>query len=275
MVPETYLITCPGCGARLRAREGKSQFKCPKCERQIIASKPTAAATADPLIDVPAPHGADAGKSVGRRIHTDWLAAAVVSAVALIALVGYFCYSLGTSVTPAPSAVSDTAKVTPDVERVSETNTAKPKSFDLGSVPVTDMSIDQFFEYKAAFERNVGYKTFTQHNHKHVMWFCVLDSVGKYQLNPEGFYVIGHPSGVERLKLSDEIAFEDERHKKVVTFYFDDHNDKDRLAKAIERHKKSAVHGAIVGQACIEGMLQQQDNFLCLGHCRVVSVDGE
>ncbi len=67
----------------------------------------------------------------------------------LLAVVGYFCYSLGKSVTPTPSAVSDTVKVTADVERVSETNTAKPKSFDLGSVPVTDMSIDQFFEYKA------------------------------------------------------------------------------------------------------------------------------
>ncbi len=275
MALETYVITCPGCGARLRAREDKTHFKCPKCERQIIASKPTAAATTDALIDVAAPHGADAGKSVGRRLNNDWLLAAVVSAVALLAVVGYFCYSLGKSVTPTPSAVSDTVKVTADVERVSETNTAKPKSFDHGSVPVTDMSIDQFFEYKAAFERNVGYTTFTEHNHKHVMWFCVLDSVGEYQRNPEGFYVIGHPGSVERLKLNDEIAFGDERHKKVVTFYFDDHNDKDRLAKAIERHKKSAVHGTIVGQACIEGMLQQQDNFLCLGHCRVVSVDEE
>ncbi len=41
MALETYVITCPGCGARLRAREDKTHFKCPKCERQIIASKPT------------------------------------------------------------------------------------------------------------------------------------------------------------------------------------------------------------------------------------------
>jgi predicted RNA-binding Zn-ribbon protein involved in translation (DUF1610 family) len=275
MALQTYPITCPGCGARLRVREGKTQFKCPKCEREIIASKPTAASTADPLIDVPAPRGAHAGKSAGGRIHTDWLATGVVSTVALLALVAYFCYSLGTSVTPKPLAVSDSAKVTPDVQAVSETNTAKPKSFDLSSVPLTNMSIDQFFEYKAAFERNVGYKTFTEHNHKHVMWFCVLDSVGEYQRNPDGFYVIGHPGDVERLKLRDQIAFADERHKKVVTFYFDDQNDKERLVKAIERHKKTAIHGAIVGRALIEGMLQQQDNFLCLGHCRVVSVDGE
>src|ERR1700676_4653979 len=111
MALETYTITCPGCGARLRVREGKTQFKCPKCERQIIAPKPSAAATADPPIDVPAPRRADAGKIVDRGINTVWLAAPVVSAVILLALVGYLCYSLGRSATPTPSAISDTAKV--------------------------------------------------------------------------------------------------------------------------------------------------------------------
>jgi predicted RNA-binding Zn-ribbon protein involved in translation (DUF1610 family) len=298
MVHETYSIACPGCGARLRVREGKAQFKCPKCERQIIASKPTAAAMAHAPIDVPALHGTAAGRSAGSGIKSVWLAA-VPGAVALLALVGYFCYSLGRSATSTPSAISNTANAAadvlpvsetniakpepisnsvnaaPDVPQVSQTNSAKRKSFDLRAVPVTDMSIDQFFEYKAAFEKNVGYTAFTEHNHKHVMWFCVLDSIGEYQQNPEGFYVIGHPGDVERLKLRDIAAFADERHKKVVTFYFDDRNDKERLAKAIERHKKTAVHGAIVGQACIEGMLQQKDDFLCLGHCRVVSIDGE